>query len=181
MESVQDRIQSSLLVPIWLALPYLPTGGLIGRRRGNPGCGSLLGKFGTSCLKIMLRRLSVLVHIHDFLPLENALKDKGNSMVITASVHSLVEWRRMVWLHRFNLLILQSSNCILVVISHPKVAYLLPTGLDWLLEQGIHEPSIVRPVGEDPGPVGGWQAIAIFLGPKGFLSWPPPLIMWAYQ
>ena len=38
------------------------------------------------------------------------------------------------------------------------------------LNKGISESSVVRPVGADPGPVGGCHVFVGFLGLKGFLS-----------
>ena len=43
-------------------------------------------------------------------------------------------------------------------------------GLDCLLELGLCEPSDFHPVGADPGPLGGFQALIGLLCPKGFLS-----------
>ena len=51
MSGFQYRLRSSLLVPIWVALPDLPTWGLIGKRRGKPRYVILLDKFGTPHLK----------------------------------------------------------------------------------------------------------------------------------
>ena len=47
MVSFQDKILSFPLVPIWVSLPDLPTVVILGQRRGNPRCGSLLEIFGT--------------------------------------------------------------------------------------------------------------------------------------
>ena len=58
-----------------------------------------------------------------------------------------------------------------MVIAHSSVAYLLSTGLDCVLEPVPCEPSVFFPVYADPGPMGCWQALLDFLGPKGFLIW----------
>ena len=47
MGSVQGRLRSFTLVPIWLALSSLPVGEPIGKIQGNTRCGSPLGIFGT--------------------------------------------------------------------------------------------------------------------------------------
>ena len=60
-------------------------------------------------------------------------------------------------------------NGILMVISHPAVAYMLSTVLYYLLEQELCKYSILRPVGADPVPVGGRQALVGFLGLEVFL------------
>ena len=57
-----------------------------------------------------------------------------------------------------------------MVRAHPEVAYLLPAGLESLFEQGLCEPSVVHPVGVDPAPMGGCQALLGFLGLTGFLN-----------
>ena len=56
-----------------------------------------------------------------------------------------------------------------MVRAHPKLAYLLYTGMECLIEQGICESSVVCPVGTDPRTVGGSQALVYFLGLEGFL------------
>ena len=63
------------------------------------------------------------------------------------------------------------KNCILVVRSHPAVAYLLYTGMYCPLEQGICGYYFVRPVGEDSGPLGGCQELVGFLGLENFPRW----------
>ena len=62
------------------------------------------------------------------------------------------------------------KNFIFVVRAHPKLAYLLYTGMECLIEQGICESSVVCPVGTDPRTVGGSQALVYFLGLEGFLT-----------
>ena len=91
-------------------------------------------------------------------------------MVLTASGHSMVVWRRRVRLTRVNSLILRPTIAFFVVKDHPTVDTLLSAGLDYLPELGLCEPSIFLPLGPGPGPVGGCQALVGILGPNGLLS-----------
>ena len=51
MGSVRYRLQSLPLVPIWLALPELLTGEILGQIQVNTGCASKLGIFRIFSLK----------------------------------------------------------------------------------------------------------------------------------
>ena len=109
MGSAQDILRFFPLVPIWVALPALPTVGPLGKIRVIPRCGSLWGDFGTTpetfCSGIFPSSstygLLYLCHA--------SLKEKDHILVLTASGHNLVAWRRRVRLPRVNSLILWST------------------------------------------------------------------------
>ena len=61
-----------------------------------------------------------------------------------------------------------------VVRDHPAVDNLLSEVFYCLLELVIFEHSVIHPVCEDPGTVGGWQALIDPLDPKGSLIWGSP-------
>ena len=51
MGSIQDRLRYSTLVTIWVSLPALPPGVLLGQIWVSPRCGTLFEKFGTPIQK----------------------------------------------------------------------------------------------------------------------------------
>ena len=72
--SFQDIIQSLPLVPIWVALTAPPEGGILGQIWGSPRYVSLLKKMEIHARKLLIRHLSVLVHLQDVVPLELCLE-----------------------------------------------------------------------------------------------------------
>ena len=66
------------------------------------------------------------------------------------------------------------SNCVLVVVSHPTVNYLLSKVLNFRLEQRLWEYSVVCYIGANPIPIHVLHELISLLGLEVFLSWCDP-------
>ena len=110
MVSVKYWLRSLPLVPIFVALLVLPEWEIIGRTWGKPRCGSLLENFGTPCLKTYITESFRTCRYPGYCTFgKDTFKEKGHSLVLTATGHSLLACRSRVQLPRVNYLILRSK------------------------------------------------------------------------
>ena len=178
MGSVQGTLQSLPLVHIWVSQPSPQKGKPLGEIQVNPRCGSRLGRFGTPWPQIFALASS---HTHPYIGCCNSgiLSWMRNSTARCSQILATVLWREGgVSGYMGQFIYPAFKNFVLVVRSQPAVAYLFPTGMYCLFEQGLWKSSIICPVGTDPGPVGVCQALVVFLGRKGFLRRGSPM-RWA--
>ena len=155
MGNVQGRTQYFLFIPIWVAMTDFPVRDTLGKIQGNPRCVSPLVRFVNPFLKTFSpAAFRPFPYIGCCTSVIMPWKRKAASW--WSQLMEKVWWHAGGWSVCLGLI---HWSCVQQFRFNgeipPTVAYLLTTGLDWLLEQRLWKYYVVLPIGTYPGPMGG--------------------------